>query len=181
MEHSYNELYHYGVKGMKWGVRRSKEEARAYKQAYRKDKRVRRMLENSAYDSGQFSKQYDTYYKIYKKSYDKQVAKDKAKTGKISDKTKEYGKTVSQLKTDRDTYRAINKYRVKQAQQHVDSMLKKYPDKKVKDLKVEIKKGETYVNSFNSKMDNFNVSYTLRSRYDSDGTHRYVPVKVIHT
>ena len=64
-----NELMHYGVPGMKWGVRRdhnngstltSAGKNKEYKKSLRTDKKIRRNLESKAYDSARFA---NAYYK----------------------------------------------------------------------------------------------------------------------
>ena len=74
-----NELMHYGVPGMKWGVRRdrdngstltSAEKNKEYKKSLRTDKKIRRNLESKAYDSARFANAYSKKSKSYSKKYE---------------------------------------------------------------------------------------------------------------
>ena len=83
-----NELMHYGVPGMKWGIRRDRDNGstltsagknKEYKKALRTDKKIRRNLESNAYDSARFANAYSKKSKSYSKKYEKAISKDPTK------------------------------------------------------------------------------------------------------
>ena len=78
MEQYYNEDYlmHYGVKGMKWGVRKRSAEERA---AYKADRNTRQKLELQAHDYGIWTKKYKKANAKVEKQLAKSMARDLSK------------------------------------------------------------------------------------------------------
>lgn len=137
---SETELYHYGVPGMKWGVRR------AQKKEYRKG---RRLVMDEAYDSGRWQKIYEKKYNRSNKKLNKRIARDEKKRGELSEKTKKQMIENEQLKRDYDAATRKHRANIKKAQKYIDDSAKKYEGVKVKDVKMKTaKNGETYVKSF---------------------------------
>lgn len=188
-----SELYHHGVKGMKWGVRRyqnadgSLTEAgkkRERKQAYKADQKIRRQLESRAYDTGRFSMQYNRKYKDQKDIADHHMSKDMAKRGELSEDTKHRVRSNEVLKQIRDGYAELNREQLKQIEEHVNKMIKDYPEKNIKQTRMYTKDGEQYVNTFADCLNNGNVTYNLAPRHARNAAGEpityYTPVKVYH-
>lgn len=171
---SYDELYHYGVQGMKWGVRRKRTpEAKA---AYKADKQVRRKLESDAYELGRWDQTYKRTYKRDSKRLDKMMAKDMKKgDGTLSNRTARAVMRNDSLKRDMNSIEKANREAVKRLDDHVDNMVKKYSDRSIKSVSNYERNGERYVNTLLTSMKNGNATYELRNYGDY-----YQPVKVRH-
>lgn len=168
MEYYNNDyLIHYGIKGMKWGVRRE----------YRQDKKVRSHLTENAAASSSWSRQYDRLYKRKSKRVEKAVAKDLKNTGQVSARTKEKQNELSLLGRDRDSMNKQRRSDIAALEKHVNSMVEKYSDKKIQSVKPKVKDGEKYVRQYFSS-----YSYELhrKSTVGDDGTiaKRYIPTRV---
>lgn len=100
-----NELYHYGVKGMKWGVRRAqrKEARSAYRSA--KDKAFRKYERDihdieKGYKRGQMlSKKDQAREAAVEKRYSSDVAKAKSDYKQAKQNIKNYGKSEDHLRS----------------------------------------------------------------------------------
>lgn len=125
------ELYHHGVKGMKWGVR----------------KKGLNAARERAYDSGEWLRVYDNTYKRDTKRMNKHVSKDMRKKGSLSDKTNKMVEDNKILKRDLDAQRKEHRLNIEDLKKTVDAMKKDFGDKKVKDLSkfTRTKDGETFV------------------------------------
>lgn len=173
----YNEEYlmHYGVKGMKWGVRkRSKEE----KAAYKADVNIRRQLESKAYDQGIWTQKYKKANTRVEKQLAKSMAQDLSKpdaNGKahISKKTQKLTARHIQLKKDTDAIASRNRDTVNKLEKHIDSMIDRYSDRSIKSMSYKEKDGERYVKTALAELENINATYVLTRQGD-----RYVPQKI---
>lgn len=182
---SENELYHHGVKGQKWGVRRFQNEDgtltaagknREYKKSLRTDKKIRRDLESKAYDSARFANVYSKKSKSYSKKYEKAVLKDPTKS---SSKTQRIENTKRLLDSNAKSWNDYNSQNVKILKKQVDSMISKYGDTKIKDVDVKTKKnGIEYVKSIRASLENGNASYDLvKIRDKKNNVDIYSPTK----
>ena len=185
---SENELMHYGVPGMKWGVRRDRDNGstltsagknKEYKKSLRTDKKIRRNLESKAYDSARFANAYSKKSKSYSKKYEKAVLKDPTKS---SSKTQRIENTKHLLDSNAKSWNAYNSENVKALKKQVDFMISKYSGTKIKDVDVKTtKNGIEYVKSISAAMSNSNVTYDLVKRRDrKNNTDIYVPTKTRH-
>ena len=129
--HYSNELYHHGVKGMKWGVR----------------KKGLRSVSEDAVDSGKWLRVYDKAYKKDTKRVNKRVNKDMRRKGSLSEKTQQMVNDNKILKREYEAQRSSHRQNVKKAQAYVEQMRKDFGKKNIKDIKTYSKKGETYVKS----------------------------------
>ena len=183
-----NELYHHGVKGMKWGVRRYQNKdgsltlegkKKEYKKSLKTDKKIRRDLELKAYDSARFANEYSKKSKSYSKKYEKAIAKDPTKS---NSKTQRIKNTKSLLDLNAKSWNRYNSNNVRRLKDHVDSMISKYSDTKIKNVNVKTtKNGIEYVKSIRASMDNSNVTYDLVKRRDhKNNTDIYIPTKTRH-
>lgn len=185
-----NELYHHGILGQRWGIRRFQNavgsltdavgsltdagKKKEYKKSLKNDKRFRRTLENKSYDSARFANLYSKKYESYSKKYEKAVLKD---PNKLSDKTKRIEKTKNVLDYKSNAWNAHNAQNVKSLKKHVNKMIDKYSDVKIKDISSKTnKRGIEYVNSITAFIYNNNAVYNLRKNY-RDGYYDYTPVK----
>ena len=182
---SENELMHYGIPGMKWGVRRDRNEDgtlasagknKEYKKSLRTDKKIRRDLESKAYDSARFANAYSKKSKSYSKKYEKAVLKDPIKS---SSKTQRIENTKHLLDSNAKSWNAYNSENVKALKKQVDFMISKYGDTKIKDVDVKTKKnGIEYVKSITASLENGNASYDLvKIRDKKNNVDIYSPTK----
>lgn len=182
---SENELMHYGVPGMRWGVRRFQNEDgtltaagknKEYKKSLRTDKKIRRDLESKAYDSARFANVYSKKSKSYSKKYEKAVLKDPTKS---SSKTQRIENTKRLLDSNAKSWNDYNSQNVKILKKQVDSMISKYGDTKIKDVDVKTKKnGIEYVKSIRASLENGNAYYDLvKIRDKKNNVDIYSPTK----
>ena len=182
-ENSYY-IQHYGVLGMKWGRHKShgsltKAEKKEYKTSLKTDKKIRRDLELKSYDSAMFANAYYQKLKSYSKKYKRAKAKDPTKS-KL--KTQRIGNTKKLLNSNVESWTKYNSENVRLLKKHVDQMISKYSNTKIKDVDVKtMKNGVEYVKSITAAMHNSNVTYDLRKHKDSQhNVNTYTPVKTTH-
>ena len=172
----YNEEYlmHYGVKGMKWGVRKRTPEE---KTAYKSDMNIRRHLESKAHDQGIWAQKYKKTNARVEKQLAKSMARDLTKpvdgTAYISKKTQKLTARHIQLQKDTDAITNLNRDTVNKLEKHIDSMIDKYSDRSIKSMSYKEKDGERYVKTALTRLENMNATYTLIRQGD-----RYVPQKI---
>lgn len=182
---SENELMHYGIPGMKWGVRRDRNNGGAltsagknkeYKKSLRTDKKIRRNLESKAYDSARVANAYSKKSKSYSKKYEKAVLKDPTKS---SSKTQRIENTKRLLDSNAKSWNDYNSQNIKILKKQVDSMISKYGDTKIKDVDVKTKKnGIEYVKSIRASLENGNAYYDLvKIRDNKNNVDIYSPTK----
>ena len=183
-----NELYHHGIKGMKWGVNRYRNydgsltpdgKKKEYKKSLKTDKKIRRNLELKAYDSARFANAYSKKSKSYSKKYEKAIAKDPTKSNQ---KTQRIENTKNLLDSNAKSWNTYNSKNVQRLKKQVDFMISKYSDTKIKDVNVKtMKNGIEYVKSIRAAIDNTNVTYDLVKRKDrKNNTDIYIPTKTRH-
>ena len=177
-------IQHYGVPGMKWGHRKShgslnKAEKKEYKTSLKTDKKIRRDLELKSYDSSMFANAYYKKLKSYSKKYERAIAKDPTKS-KL--KTQRIENTKKLLNSNAESWNKYNSENVRLLKKHVDQMISKYSNTKIKDVDVKtMKNGVEYVKSITAAMYNSNVTYDLRKHKDSQhNVNTYTPVKTTH-
>ena len=150
-----------------------------YKKSLKTDKKIRRDLELKAYDSARFANAYSKKYKSYSKKYEKAIAKDPTKSNL---KTQRIENTKNLLDLNAKSWNRYNSNNVGRLKDHVDGMISKYSDTKIKDVDVKtMKNGIEYVKSIRAAMDNSNVTYGLVKRRDQkNNTDVYIPTKTRH-
>lgn len=180
MEYGYDELYHYGVKGQKWGVRRyqnkdgtltAEGKVRIDKKTYREDKRRRNNLVNNAKEASRWSNAYRITTKYDDKKLEKRINMDMKKQGYLSEKTKEAQRVNAKLHEDKKIIDKISDRRISDAKSYISDMQNKYGSKKIRDIKTYEKDGREFVKYI---IANDNALYTveLRNYIDSNG-NRY--------
>lgn len=167
------ELYHHGVKGMKWGVRK--------KSQYKSDKKTRLKLEYQAHESGKWAKKYNKLYDRKARSTEKKIAADPSEQ---LQKTQRAKYTTEALKVDKDYANAINDINVNTLEKHVNRMVSKYGQEKVRSLNYKVEDGKKYVKTALTRLANANATYTLTPYRTVDDRGnvitRYRPTKTRH-
>jgi len=166
---NYNELYHYGVKGMKWGVRRYRNSdgtltsagKKRAKQEYRSDNKTAEVLGRSATLYGHATaKSMGRTIKLENK-LDKQYVKDPSgsarRTKSLKKKWDASSKSTMELA---ERYNAMKDA----AEKHCDSLIKKYGKEAVANIQYvdkKLPKGEYSPKTFKT----MNESTTTLSQY----------------
>ena len=168
-----DELMHYGVKGMKWGVRKTPE--------YKTYSKVRKKLTNDAELDGRWDIAYSRKVKQNQKRLDRKIDRDKQNLGYISDKTKKLSDAHERLKRDAAYARQRKNASMSTLQQFVDKSIKEFGKENVKDIKTFTYKGERYVKKFMSS-DPAEYSVQRRKTINRDGLEEFYwqPVKTYY-
>ena len=142
--HSTDELMHYGVKGMKWGVRKD-EKAKAYRSDRRTTKKLKRHLaadKKNLITKGRIhdadADEYEEAEYNYKKTVSKPAFNQKAKRERIREASENLTRAGSKAaKTLSDLNRAERIYDedAKTLRTHIDKMINDYGSENVKALK----------------------------------------------
>lgn len=139
------ELYHYGVKGMKWGVRRyqnedgsiSKADKKKAKQEYKSDNKIAYELGKKATIYGHAAaKSLKRTAKLEQKlvkQYEKDPSGSKRRTQSLKKKSDASAKTSQELT---EKYKKLQNL----AEKHCDSLMKKYGKEAVSGIKYKDKK-----------------------------------------
>ena len=90
-----------------------------------------------AYDSARFANAYYKKSKSYSKKYEKAIAKDPTKS---NSKTQRIKNTKSLLDSNAKSWNRYNSNNVRRLKDHVNNMINKYSDTKIKDVDVKTTK-----------------------------------------
>lgn len=148
-----NELYHYGVKGMKWGVIRSSKELRSDRRTARKMKRHLAADKKNLRIKGKMHDKDMENYDEADKNYRKQLSKPSLSASKKRERIEEASKALTKAgdtmtKSRSDLNRAERIYDAdeKKYRNHIDSMVKKYGSESVKNISTkDYNVGKTHV------------------------------------
>lgn len=145
-------LQHHGVKGMKWGVRRSSKELRSDRRTARTMKRHLAADKKNLKTKGRILDDYEDSYEEAQKEYQKQLSRPSLSRAKKLERIKEASDNLSVSGKDLEKHKSefLRAERIydadeKALKKHVDSMIKKHGSDEVKKLSYkEIELGEYY-------------------------------------
>ena len=147
-----NELYHYGVVGMKWGVRRTPEQLAANRTTRKLKRRVAagyRNLKTAAKNSAENEKAYNEANRALTKEMSRPALSQRKKRERIASAEDAASKAGdAHLKTQAKYKRAERIYDsdVTALKEHVNKMVKDYGSERVKNVKTtQVTLGDLYV------------------------------------
>lgn len=158
----YYELYHHGVKGQKWGVRR--------------DKKVLASQRKNAVFSRDAIKLYNQNIKT------KEAMRKRTKDGSIA--SDDLDRQLEGYRRGRDFYASLSKRQCAELTKQANRLQQKYKDAKIKDVDVEtLKTGETVIkkNFWDCLSQDYSyLSMSKRITFDKNGdvVYNYDPMKV---
>ena len=151
----YNELYHYGVKGMKWGVRRKRETSFSEDGSDKTLKKINKILDtDKKYGQTRTRRQEKKMRKLYEQ-YDKSVSKDIKKALKENNT-----KAVNNMVAGRTFMRTL--------------MNRNYLERMISDTAVQanLKAGENFTYNFTRDNEMGGVKVTVNG---VSNTYSYLP------
>ena len=153
-----NELMHYGVPGMKWGVRKSeyrsmnrsqrKATKTEYKKQYKADKRQAYDMKEKAKTLSAWDKAYDSTLKNQNKLQKRYADKEVKKHGQTTDKSKDWARANAELAKATKLVQKNSQKQISDTKQFIAEMKQKYGNKSVKDLKTHTKNGREYTKKY---------------------------------
>ena len=177
-------LQYHGIEGQKWGVRRFQNPdgsltpagRRRYRKELRNDKFERFNLETDAYDSGKIANLYAKKLNSYTKKYEKALAYDPDKNDK---RTVRIENTYNNLSRSAAGWEVLNMADISKLKNHVDGMINKYSDTKIKDVKTKYTKyGTEFIKSASARIANANAHYNLTRVWNKHtNSYTYIPRK----
>lgn len=158
---------------MKWGVRKDYSRSE-----YKSDNKKRHNLGRVAVLSSRWSKAYNEAEKQDTREVNRLIAKDMKRYNIVSDRTKARIESNRKLREDQKRVNNATERQIDVLQEHVNHMIDKYGNKKVKDLKVSVKNGHRYYNNL-LLSDHYTYAVERRKTYDSSGNkkYEYVPIR----
>lgn len=180
-----NELYHYGVKGMKWGVRKkrklSKDEKREYRTATRLNNQMRKVsikeankyLKDSAIEYSK-TKEFDRLAKQYMDSFDKYgLPKNVETSRKLSSQITDNIKNLAVRNHAKELLALDMKYSgYDTSRQNVDSMYEAWNKHTPYTVEEIVKESNYTVSSGNKNIANNSNHIALNAWYKRNGIGR---------
>lgn len=145
-----NELYHYGILGQKWGVRRYQRPDGTLTKAG--EKRYHKRLVEKAVIIGGQAKLANARAKNAKKRYDKMAKRVQTKpTDKNLQKTKERKRVYDALQKEANEWNKLTDKTIREAKNNATKVMKTYGDVKLKKIPADrIEAGKLYSKRMNN-------------------------------
>lgn len=135
-DHNKDELYHYGIHGMKWGVRRATKRLAKATTSEKRDKAIASLNKHKTKSLKKLIKLGKKNTKLQKKR-DKQILRNDVKAAKLDRKSakyakKQYGFFVSEKRSRKYAYKAGKYYARARARQTKSNKTQAYINKNLK-------------------------------------------------